>query len=514
MNNKGFTMVELLVAMAIMGLLVIMAFPTIRAVQTNNTNTKYQEYGNAAVSAAKLYADSYGEDLFFPDNNSSFSTISFKDLAKKDLIKDINVSGATCVNNSEVRIVKYNDTYDYCLNLHCFAGGKEVYTETDKKGSCKGIAERSRTVTYEYKGKTYSFSVIAGDDSYKLLDPNSMPDFNFNANKEKFIGWSLDNNPTSSSTNYKKGSIYPHTINNDITFHAYAEKWKYKINYKKNSDGTYDGSMAQTVCTLGKPCPLRGIGFSRYGYHFVKWQMNSSTSFANGEDVSNRIGSNVKYDGQQFNLTAIFEINKYTITLGAGTGIASLYINGENVASKVVKHGDSVTISAGPYDYYHFINWSDGYAVNARTFTATSDVYLVATGGKNKLTLQWDTNGGTLQCSGNNKSCKGVVCSSGSNWASLGCTGNKTGIVASHTYSLGNTEFSDYGLFDHNGSTGTLYMTKSGKTATNYWHVGSYSIHEENDKFANMQVFAEKVGYGESIKTNANTVITIYAGWK
>ena len=70
MNNKGFTMVELLVAMAIMGLLVIMAFPTIRAVQTNNTNTKYQEYGNAAVSAAKLYTDSYADDMFnYEDTN-------------------------------------------------------------------------------------------------------------------------------------------------------------------------------------------------------------------------------------------------------------------------------------------------------------------------------------------------------------------------------------------------------------------------------------------------------------
>ena len=39
-NNKGFTMVELLVAMAIMGLLVIMAFPTIRSIQMNNQEKK------------------------------------------------------------------------------------------------------------------------------------------------------------------------------------------------------------------------------------------------------------------------------------------------------------------------------------------------------------------------------------------------------------------------------------------------------------------------------------------
>ena len=39
-NKKGFTMVELFVAMAIMGLLVIMAFPTIRSIQMNNQEKK------------------------------------------------------------------------------------------------------------------------------------------------------------------------------------------------------------------------------------------------------------------------------------------------------------------------------------------------------------------------------------------------------------------------------------------------------------------------------------------
>ena len=39
-NNKGFTMVELLAAIAILGLLMIMAFPTMRAVQSRNEKRK------------------------------------------------------------------------------------------------------------------------------------------------------------------------------------------------------------------------------------------------------------------------------------------------------------------------------------------------------------------------------------------------------------------------------------------------------------------------------------------
>ena len=134
-NNRGFTMVELLVAMAIMGLLVIMAFPTIRAIQTNNTNTKYEEYGKAAVSAAKIYADSYSEDLFDSETVNQFKQIRFSDLVKKDLIKDINISDSTCIGQSSVVIVKYRDDYEYCLHLICTPKGnltKKLYEENEE----------------------------------------------------------------------------------------------------------------------------------------------------------------------------------------------------------------------------------------------------------------------------------------------------------------------------------------------------------------------------------------------
>ena len=114
LNNKGFTMVELLVAMAIMGLLVIMAFPAIRAIQTNNTNTKYEEYGKAVVSAAKLYVDSYGEDVFDSSNNQK-RAVNLDQLVNKDLIKDINVSESTCVDGSSVNVIKYKRFNKRCI---------------------------------------------------------------------------------------------------------------------------------------------------------------------------------------------------------------------------------------------------------------------------------------------------------------------------------------------------------------------------------------------------------------
>ena len=322
MNNKGFTMVELLVSMAIMGLLIIMAFPTIRAIQTNNTSTRYEEYGKSVISASKIYVDSYGEDLFDPEINNQTRIVDLESLVKKDLLKDINLSDSTCINGqSNVRVVKYKDDYAYCLNLICKAGDKVVYTEKNKKGSCKDIDARIRTVTYKYKDyPAYTTEVLVGDDNYMLLDPSRM-NFNFSANKETFKGWTLDSNPTNSSTTYPKGSIYPKTINDNITFYAYGQKWKYKINYKKNSDGTYNGTMNSKTCTYGDNCFLDPILFTRTGYHFIQWQKDSSTKYNDKENVKDKIGSSITKDGEQINLTAIFSINKCTVTYHANGGV-------------------------------------------------------------------------------------------------------------------------------------------------------------------------------------------------
>ena len=138
LNNKAFTMVELLVAMAIMGLLIIMAFPTIRAIQTNNNKTKYEEYGNSVISATKLYADSYGEDLFDSETANQFKQIRLADLQKKDLLKDINISDSTCISQSYVVVVKYRDDYSYCLHMICTPTDnitKKIYEEINRKGS-------------------------------------------------------------------------------------------------------------------------------------------------------------------------------------------------------------------------------------------------------------------------------------------------------------------------------------------------------------------------------------------
>lgn len=79
MNEKnGFTLVELLVTMIILGIISVLAFPMLRGLKESNDKRKYKAYSDSALLSAKLYVDSYGEDLF-GRRRSGVQCIEYKD---------------------------------------------------------------------------------------------------------------------------------------------------------------------------------------------------------------------------------------------------------------------------------------------------------------------------------------------------------------------------------------------------------------------------------------------------
>ena len=138
-NKKGFTLVELLVAITILGIIMVIAIPQISNIQTNNKTTKYEKYAESMLSSAKLYTDSYTEDMF-GNNKSGCVDISYDELKSKDLLKDIKVDGSTCQSSDTyIRVRKANDHYFYETSIYCVdKNNKVVYDERLNKNACNG----------------------------------------------------------------------------------------------------------------------------------------------------------------------------------------------------------------------------------------------------------------------------------------------------------------------------------------------------------------------------------------
>ena len=412
-NKKGFTMVELLVAMAIMGLLVIMAFPTLRAVQTNNEKKKFEEYSNAVVSAAKLYVDSYGEDIFDPDRTNQFALITIDNFVKKDLLKDINVSGSSCINGeSNIRLVKYGDDYAYCLHLKCFSGSSVVYETEDMKGACRVFDPNPRSnpigvpitkVTYSYPNhKTYEVEVLKGDEDYKILNPNSIG-MNFTENHDVFIKW-IDK---SNNHEYKPGDTYASAINNSVLLETSTRKWKYSIYFNKGIATA--GTMIDNpkVCYYGVDCILPENKYSKEGYSFEGWTDGTKT-YNDKENVKTSIGSKITKDGHRVDLTPRFVIKSCKVTYSPNNG---KFNNHTSDITETINYGsyfgDNPVVNGmrnangGYYDAtktgYHIdpaTAWTDGTKVfdERKSYLAQNVCDLSKKSNTNTLKVNWRVN--------------------------------------------------------------------------------------------------------------------------
>jgi len=118
-NRKGFTLIELIVAVVILGIVVILSFPAIRALRDRGETQKYTTYLDALEKSAKLYVDSYDEDMF-GRKSSGCAYVTYGMLSDKGMFKDISVEGLSCATaNTFVRVVKFNDAYSYTAYIGC-----------------------------------------------------------------------------------------------------------------------------------------------------------------------------------------------------------------------------------------------------------------------------------------------------------------------------------------------------------------------------------------------------------
>ncbi len=143
---NGFTLIELLVAMIILGIITGLSIPLIRGLISKNANKKYETYGDAMINSAKLYCDSYNDDLF-GNNTNGCAVVTLEDLIDKRLIKDYSEDNLSCLTDkSWIKIVKSGNKYTYGYQLYC----------GEKGADNRPINPKLLAASDSEQGKTYS----------------------------------------------------------------------------------------------------------------------------------------------------------------------------------------------------------------------------------------------------------------------------------------------------------------------------------------------------------------------
>ena len=245
-NKKGFTLVELLVVMVIFGIIIGLSYPAIKVLQSKSLDKKFNTYKDSVSTGAKLYKDSYDEDMFGRNENGC-TCISFDELNSKKLVKDISINDVTCdTENTFVRVTKVEDNYSYTSYLGCkdksssdidyiYPKAQEIHS-FDSEG-CNTLCnpEKSNGLyvyadpekdTHYTKSKTIRLHVQSITGINQGIDISS--------------AWSTSNTGSDGLTNYKKVRISaPDDQKKKITAGQIIEVDPPKIKTPAKSSGSY-----------------------------------------------------------------------------------------------------------------------------------------------------------------------------------------------------------------------------------------------------------------------------------
>ena len=204
-NKKGFTLVELLVAIVIMGIITAIAIPMIRNIREGNEDKQYETYPESLKHAAKLYLSSYEEDLFGREE-SGCAVISYQQLKNRNLIKDIPIDKTTCEGTDTfVKVVKIDGKYGFSASVVCkentdgslseiYKYPKEGIPSTDtcsvQSDIIMGIsANPASSNSNNYKRKSIKLKIMSDTG----IDNNAQLSYGFSTDKNSSImnNWEL-----------------------------------------------------------------------------------------------------------------------------------------------------------------------------------------------------------------------------------------------------------------------------------------------------------------------------------
>lgn len=355
MHKKGFTLVELITVIILMGLTITIVFLNIKNIINSSKNKLYEEQINRIITLSKTWAIENTDKI--PSAVNEMYHLNIQTLVKEGYLKSNDIKDTR--DNSQIEgcvEIIYNDLNNYDYNYL-------------PKNSCYD-SDTIYTLSYELDGGILEQS---NPTIYKSTTPTFVLN---NPVKEgySFAGWEdLETGTCSSRVVIRTGSS-----GNKF----YKATWQQgTVNLTIDLDGgTYNGQSGNISSKEPFNSFIELNNPKKEGYVFSKWQVVSGDATLTGNTLELSTSDVV--------VKAIW--NKlYTLTINLNGGSSS------QSTTHYMIEGATLNLVAPTRTAYNFSSWS-GTGVSGSTFTmGTSNVTITATWSPTNYTITYNLNGGS-----------------------------------------------------------------------------------------------------------------------
>ena len=396
MNNKGFTLVELLATLTILGIIMGIAIP---AVYTHVGKSRQQAIDTLVKTTYEAAQTKFSKEA--SDNNLATyqSEYTLNKLYEDGFMdKPIDPTDEKSMCEGNVKITSPNNTenatsledYEYLVSIQCHSPYNDIIVKFKSDGSYQVLQGKvtSQDELDPSGGKPSSKTKPTSDSGSdeEIYDEGS--DEGTGKTKKFMISFEKGTHGeggTMSPIICSKGSNVPEKLNKytstNYTFAGWDKPyptkctenvtltatWKpktYTVTYDGN--GETSGSTPNSSCTYGGSVPLSTNGFARTGYTFNGWVSPPTTCTGN------------------LTVKAGWKPNTYTVSYAAGEGGSG------TMANSSCTYGQFITPSANKFTktYYHWKEWS------GLPDKCSGNVTLTAVWAPNTYTVKYAANGG------------------------------------------------------------------------------------------------------------------------
>lgn len=527
-NKKGFTLVEVLVTIAIIGIILLLAIPSVMSISKTIKKRELETKKEALISAAEEYAK---------NNLSEFRGATILKVPVRTLIyygyvlKDSDCDETIgCIINPVTNSSMNDEIITVKRNL---AITQAVWGSIDEGVYATFYWNGADSLN----GAGFVEIGCSNNSNCTISTPN------ITRQGYNIIGWGINSNSRESVYNTQTTI----SLTKNKNYYAVTKK-ELNLTFNPNG-GVFEDSTSNpkvVVCTIYNTktsCVLNeNFVVSKIGNTFTEWntsQDGSGNGYSANQEISLLESTNLYAKWRKNRLSVVYNGNGQTSFVGGNNTNFGVDSNGNvtkngSIHTHVGEYGEVFNSSGGLINYngswfkfiktgYHGVS-SNEWRIGTTTFNQddlTINTNELANAGNCDLSngdctvtayVNWTKNVVTLQYNGNNhtsfSSTTGLTVNNSTGYVM------QDGKIYEQTAEYGNVFNSNYGLADYNGST--INFAKSGYRVeeNKEWYVknnnGEKTIFDDHDNSVTANSLASAAGCDLS---KNNCTVTAYVNW-